>query len=247
MGLTAVESSGTRRVPKGLLFRLTSHLKKTLWLTSIRHIKCHTRLPRSALHPRLPLTLPTTGIFGHSARLSKSWRKRNEYLDCRFLNSNLNAGAIVTVTDDARNPFTFNSATVGSETWKAGGIAGTPKASTLAVDVAPPVSAGRPCMSLKTYMAAPASANRSQSREMWTLLKDSAVGSDAIARNGVVLGATISSEAEQDGFRLILIRIQAHRLIRSPWKSPLRHTRTTALIRHGETRLISRHPIPRIS
>ena len=107
--------------------------------------------------------------------------------------SNSNAGVIVTVTDDGRNSWTFDSRAPGLEggtqdQWSIKGIAGTPESSTLVLDINRPIILGATMYFTQNVPGGSSVGNG----EVLTLLKQDE-GSNAKAADGTILGATIGS------------------------------------------------------
>ncbi len=109
-------------------------------------------------------------------------------------NSNSNAGVVVTVTDDARNFWTFDTRAPGiksdgtQDQWTIDGIAGTPQSSTLVLDINRPIILGATMYFSRNVPGGSTIGNG----EILTLLKQDE-GSNAQAADGTILGATIGS------------------------------------------------------
>jgi len=112
-----------------------------------------------------------------------------------ILNNNLNAGVVVTVTDDARNAVSFDSKSPvvpPDTTWTAGGISGIPRPSTVVVDAASPAILAATLYVTRNVSDQGPIGNQISNAEVMDLLKEPAVGSNAYA-GGTVLGATLGS------------------------------------------------------
>ncbi|MFH1739253.1 MAG: hypothetical protein ABIH23_09615, partial [bacterium] len=120
--------------------------------------------------------------------------------------SNRNAGIVVTVTDDARNFWTFNSALpdLDGDDWSIMGVAGTPKASTVVVDAATPVLRAATMFVTQNIVGTEGIAGKGTSTEGTTIgntqvitLLTTVEGSNAKNSAGTILGATIGSPASK--------------------------------------------------